>query len=352
MTGDVQLSEFKLPLTHPIRTSKGKHSARAGFAINIEQDGVVGVGEATPLEGWTEGLTECHDALHKCIDSAEEPWRWRLPVEAPAARHGLQLAVSDLAARTAEQSLAMYLADEQWKEKVPVNATIGLIPVEHISSQLEGAIDAEFPAVKVKIGHEPLRASLARLDEISAYTNDIAIRLDANQSWELETAREVIDTAAEIGVTLIEEPITSPDVSKLGELSDTGVDIALDESLISRRPIDRKAWLQRVNAVVIKPMAIGGIDRAIELVAQARELGVKPILSTTIDGIIARAAAVHVAAAVGISTPSGLGTAGWIAEDLSEDIIPVKDGWINVPKSPGIGTATTINETVLMEPSS
>lgn len=347
MSNCVTLSEFQLPLARPIRTPDGAITTRTGFLIELQQDEYRGIGEATPLLGWTEDIDRCHDELTTIRTTTTKPWQWELPIDAPAARHGIQLAVTDLGAHAAGQSLATYLAGERANRSVPVNATIGSVPVDELANSIRNAIDNGFPAVKIKVGHEPVDTTFARLTEIAPYTSDIAVRLDANQAWHPHTAEQVIEEAANIGIDLIEEPLEKPTIAALGTLSDTPVQIALDETLIDHPEPDHKTWLTAVDAVVIKPMAIGGIDRAIQLVSQARQYNVEPILSTTIDGVIARAAAVHVAAAVGMTTPSGLGTGSWIREDLTDDIVPVNNGQIAVPDGPGIGVGSQLNTDVI-----
>jgi len=60
---------------------------------------------------------------------------------------------------------------------------------------------------------------------------------------------------------------------------------------------------------------------------------VDPVVTTTVDGVVARTAAVHVAAAIPDVAPCGLATAELLAEDLGPDPAPVDDGRISVPQS-------------------
>jgi len=82
------------------------------------------------------------------------------------------------------------------------------------------------------------------------------------------------------------------------------VPIALDESLATRG-LDAVLDADAADAVVLKPMALGGPDRALAAARRAREAGVEPVVTTTIDAVVARTAAVHVAAAIPDVSPAG-----------------------------------------------
>jgi L-alanine-DL-glutamate epimerase-like enolase superfamily enzyme len=53
--------------------------------------------------------------------------------------------------------------------------------------------------------------------------------------------------------------------------------------------------------------------------------------------VVARTAAVHVAAAIQEVPACGLATAEWLAEDLGPDPAPVADGECEVPQAKGLG---------------
>jgi len=84
-------------------------------------------------------------------------------------------------------------------------------------------------------------------------------------------------------------------------------------------------------------MALGGVDRARQAALEAREAGVEPVVTTTIDAVVARTAALHLAASVPDLPACGLATADRLAEDLAPDPAPVEDGRMAVPDAPGHG---------------
>jgi len=98
MTG---FGRFSLPLARPLATAHGTIDRREGYLVRIGRD-PVGLGEATPLPGWTESLEACRDALGSALaDLDPSSGLADLPdlSTTPAARHGLELALLDLPLR-------------------------------------------------------------------------------------------------------------------------------------------------------------------------------------------------------------------------------------------------------------
>lgn len=338
MTAGVSCRRFRLPLHRPFRTAAGRIEAREGFAIALRTEHAIGVGEATPLSGWTEDIGQTQAALPNAGTEAVDHWRRSLPAHAPAARHAIQLAVTDLGAQRAGQPLSTYLRGTGCLTHVPVNATVGEEPIPEVIERVRDAAEAGFGTVKVKVGGRSLRDTIERIDALGDLTERVDIRLDANRAWLLEEAQAVIDAASNAGIRLVEEPLADPTPEALGSLERGAVDIAIDETVIEAGIEGVEPWLPAVDAVLLKPMAIGGLDRSLEVAALARKHDADVIVSNTVDGVIARAAAVHLAAALRCDRAAGLATGSLLAADLAADIVPVESGRIPVPTEPGIGT--------------
>ncbi|WP_435073388.1 enolase C-terminal domain-like protein [Halorubrum sp. HHNYT27] len=357
----MRLRSFSLDLTTPLGTARGEITEREGFLVRVgppdaagERSGS-GLGEAAPLPGWTESLSACELALRgvkgergRLVDDALA----RLdPHETPAARHGLSLALADAAAREADRSLAAYLTVERDSpppaETVPVNATVGDGDPEATAAAATRAVEEGFDCVKVKVGARSLSADFDRLRAVrNAVGNEVALRADANGAWDRSTARAALDRFETLDLAYVEQPLPAADLDgaaalrtdrggRGGNAGDPPIPIALDESLAHH---DLEAVLDAgaADVVVLKPMALGGPGRAIEAAATARAAGVEPVITTTIDAVVARTAAVHVAAAVPDVVPCGLATASLLDDDLAPDPCPVADGAATVPDGPGL----------------
>ncbi|SDF61732.1 o-succinylbenzoate synthase [Halorubrum xinjiangense] len=366
----VRHRSFALDLTRPLGTAAGEIRRREGFLIAVERrgdgaewaigaggaggadgaGGSVGLGEATPLPGWTESREACAAALDGLDGRAEsQPPLAALDAEStPAARHGLSLALADAAARDAGERLSDRLADEAGidatpADAVPVNATVGDGSPEATAAEARRAVEAGFDCLKLKVGARDVDADVERVRGVREAVGDaVALRADANGAWDRETARRALDALAAFDLAYVEQPLPADDLDGLASLREDGgradptasVPIAADES-VAAHGID--AVLDAgADAVVLKPMALGGPDRALAAALRARSAGVDPVVTTTIDAVIARTAAVHVAAAVPDVSPCGLATGSLLDEDLAPDPCPIDDGRIAVPAGPGL----------------
>jgi|AntRauTorcE11898_2_1112593.scaffolds.fasta_scaffold00815_2 o-succinylbenzoate synthase len=341
------LHPFTLDLERPLSTADGAIEERRGFLVGVEQslngEAVCGVGEATPLPGWTESLEDCEAALRgapddwKRVDAGSEERS-----STPAARHGYRLAVLDAEARSQNRSLAALLAERvgfpEPADSVPVNATVGDGSVEETVAAAREAVDAGFGTVKLKVSVRGLEADIDRVRAVREAI-DAAVRVDANGAWDRETAEEAVNAFASLGVEYVEQPLPPGSLAGLADLRGRRVDIAVDES-VGECGVDAVLDAGAADVAVLKPMALGGPDVAIDAARRLLDGGVDPVVTTTIDGAVARAGTVHVAAAIPGVRACGLATRDLLASDLGPDPVPVIDGEIAVPDGPGnVGTA-------------
>lgn len=324
----MRIESFSLPLREPLSTAAGDISAREGFLIRVDEP-AIGRGEACPLPGWTESLETCREALH-----GAEPTPETLDSLPPAARHGVVLALLDAAARDAGEPLYRHLGREDRINWVPVNATVGDADRESTVDRVRSAVADGYDTVKLKVGNRPLDADLARVRAVRAAEPDLTLRLDANGAWERPTAADAFDTLAALDVSYVEQPLPAADLTGHEALRDAGVGIALDEGLYEHG-LDTILEAGAADALVLKPMAMGGPEVALEAAVIARGAGVEPIVTTTIDGAVARAAAVHVAAAIPDISACGLATGPLLGSDLQADPAPIDNGRARVPQQEG-----------------
>jgi o-succinylbenzoate synthase len=341
---------FALELTRPLGTARGRIDRREGFLVTVGGGGdgpAAGVGEATPLPGWTEPRDACAAALDD-LSAAASPDALDAAAT-PAARHGVSLALADAAARGAGERLADRLArgaglDAAPADRVPVNATVGDGSPAETVAEAERAVADGFDCLKLKVGARRVAADAERVRAVrEAVGGDVALRADANGAWDRETARRALDALAPADLAYLEQPLPADDLAGLAALRNAdpgtggggGVPIAVDES-VAARGLDAVLDAGAADAVVLKPMALGGPDRALSAARRALAAGVEPVITTTIDAVVARTAAVHVAAAVPDVAPCGLATASLLDDDLAPDPCPVADGAVAVPAGPGL----------------
>ena len=329
----MNVERFSLPLARPLSTAAGTIEERTGFLVRVTVDGTEGVGEATPLAGWTEPITACRAALEAVADPAAAMADGTL-TDRPAARHGVSLAVLDARARTAGQPLYRHLGGPSERGRVPVNATVGDGSEPETATAAARAVDDGYPAVKVKVGARPVSADLDRLSAVRARCPDIELRADANGAWDRETAAAALSGFADHDVEFVEQPLAAAELAGHAALREADVGVALDEGLLEHG-IDAVVDADAADVVVCKPMALGGVDVARDVAVRAREAGLGVVVSTTVDGAVARAGAVHLAASLPSLPACGLATGARLATDLRDAVAAVADGAVAVPQGKG-----------------
>lgn len=337
----MRIEPFELPLSDPLATADGEIDRRRGFLVRCKHRGQLGVGEATPLAGWTESRDACERALVDAVARARDgdltAARRSLPASATAARHGVSTALLDADARADGVPLCTWFDANRAPDAVPVNATIGDGSPETTAAKAAEAVESGFDCLKVKVGARSTEGDLDRLEALGAAVGDgPTLRVDANGAWSRETATDVIPALADLGVATVEQPLDPANLAGHAALRGGPVEIALDESL-SEQGVAAIVDADAADALVLKPMVLGGPGEAYAVATRCRHAGVEPIVSTTVDAVVARTAAVHVAAAIPDVRPCGLATADRLVADLGPDPSPVEDGRMSVPDGPGIG---------------
>ncbi len=335
----VDVTPFELPLDRPLSTAHGDIDTRQGFVVRGSVDGEAGVGEATPLPGWTESYDDCRRALD-VVDDLGAALSSTVLDDAPAARHAVSLALFDARARSEEVSLASFLAgpNGHTSDAVPVNATVGDAGEEETADAVEHAVASGYDCVKLKVGVGGVERDVERLVAAREASSDVALRVDANGAWTTEEATRFVGGVSERGIDLayVEQPLAPDDVEAHAAFrAECPFAVAVDETLATR-PVDEVLAAGAADVLVVKPMALGGAGRTLAVAEQAREAGVESVVTTTIDAVVARVGALHVAAALADPPACGLATGDLLKRDLASDPAPVVDGEMTVPEGPGL----------------
>lgn len=315
---------YCLQLVTPVRGVR----AREGFVVRIEDGGRVGLGEASIVpEVGTESFAAAQVALERAPLRLDE---LDAIAATPAARHGVELALLDLSAQREGVPLARLL-DPGAADVVEVSALLVEKPVSALAREARAAVTAGFRTVKLKLGGDDdyARAVVVR-DTVGP---SVLLRVDANGAWTAAEALRMLRTLAPLGLELCEQP-----TADLRGLEDARVAIAADELVAT----DLEGALLRASLLVLKPMALGGLLPALRIATRARSLGKRIVVTSSLDGAIARAGAAHLAAALlahGAQPAAGLATGALLASDVCADRLAPREGRIHLSAEPGLGVA-------------
>jgi L-alanine-DL-glutamate epimerase-like enolase superfamily enzyme len=331
-----------LRFRRPLRTAFGELRVRETLELTLTgDDGVSGRGEAAPLEQY-DGVplhvaARALERYRPVLAVADELGgalvldRCRAIADVPHALAAVDIALGDRAARREGRAVAELLSDRAaWS--VPVNATIGATDRAGASAAALEAARAGYRCVKVKVGVGDDAGRIAAVR--AAIGPEVALRVDANGAWTVEQAIATIGALAPAGLELVEEPVHG--VHELAQVRRAvPVRIAMDETVAQPGALASGA----ADAVALKLGRAGGISGLLAAAELVRATGAEPYVTSTLDGPIGVAAAVHAAAASGGGRGEmlacGLATLG-LYEGF-EDVLPVRDGAIAVPEAPGLG---------------
>jgi L-Ala-D/L-Glu epimerase len=329
-----------VPLTDPLRPTGGSPVLRPLIRVSLEApDGVVGHGEAAPLESY-DGVSV--DRVMRALTThtsilATNEWP-EGDVRAACARAdplpqalaAVDLALWDMAGRRAGKSVAELLGAVD-APPIVVNATIGAVAPRDAAVEARTAAEAGFGCVKVKVGTADDRQRLAAIRE--AVGPDLLIRVDANGAWDQLTAPERIRALARFDIELFEEPVHGAAAIEAVAHAVPKFVLATDESAGANLGTHER---RLCDAVCLKISASGGITGLIEDARRARELGYEVYVASTLDGPLGIAAALHAAGAVRPDRHCGLATLGRFAPPVPEGLVP-EAGLMRVPTGPGLG---------------
>jgi L-alanine-DL-glutamate epimerase-like enolase superfamily enzyme len=329
----LEVRERRIRLREPLRAAWGELRERTLLEVELtDDDGVVGRGEAAPLEPYDGvSLAACREALDAYarvlavrgyMRGGELLDACRRAADLPQALAAIDLALWDRAGRRDGAPLARMLADDPL-DRVAVNATIGALDRGGAADAAARAAAAGFPCVKVKVGAGD---DAGRVAAVRAATGPaMALRLDANGAWSVEEAVRWIEALAPAGLELVEEP--SRGVAAVRAVRDrVAVRVALDESAAEEGALAAGV----ADAICLKISRCGGVGGLLAQATLARAVGTEVYVSSTYDGPLGIAAAVHAAAALRVELPCGLATL-----DDAGALAPVA-GAIAVPTGPGL----------------
>lgn len=338
--GDIDFYRYELPLTTPLHLGGDRVERRGGLLVRLTTtDGAVGWGDAAPLPGFsTETLTEVEtharsvgerwsdEHLPRSGGSFDQKVRTLTEDEHwPASlRFAMETAVVALLASACGRSISAVLGAP--RATVELNALIPdlLDGGEQRAARLR---EAGYRAIKVKVGRGSLPEEAEAVQTIArALGEEVALRLDANRAWSMDTAVEFAEAIRGVNVDYVEEPLVDPE--RIGDFgSQTWLPVALDETTREVGP-DVLRELP-VSAVVLKPTLLGGLRKTREWIRAAREHDVTPVLSAAYESGVGLRMLVALAATA-TDVPAGLSTYDRLAADVLTPRLPLEGPTVDV----------------------
>lgn len=340
----VEVIPYALPFEEPYVTARGSLAQREMVLLRMrDEDGVVGLGEAVPLA--LRGGTTLVDVVREL-----EVWgeARKLDGLSAPARCAVETALMDLRGRRAGKWLGKGAGDEA----VECNATLVAGAPAAVAAEAERWAEAGFGTFKLKLGAESARTLVEQgfsrtrgsgdVEQVRAVREalgpEVRIRVDANEAWDLETAKATLAELEPFAVELAEQPVAG--LKAMAELAaSTSIPLAADECVASLAEAEEAAALGACAYTGIKLSKVGGPEAALAIA------DVLPAYVTSaLDGPVGIAAAAQVALSLAETThperlhlAHGLATQRLFASTIASVECELCDGMLHLPPGPGLG---------------
>jgi o-succinylbenzoate synthase len=221
---------------------------------------------------------------------------------------------------------------EPVRTEVPVNATVPAVPVAQVAEVLERFGPVSAIKVKVAEAGQEVVDDVERVAEVRRLAPDAALRVDANGGWDVPTAVTALCELADYGLEYAEQPVR--DIAGLREVREAlrerqvPVPIAADESVRKESDPLLVAQQDAADLIVVKAAPLGGVRRALDIVAQA---GLPAVVSSALDSSVGIRSGIALAAALPrLPHACGLGTVSLLEGDVSAEPLKPSQGVLPV----------------------
>ena len=278
MTGGARLAAvdivpYALPFKQPYVTARGRLVRREMVLLRIrDEDGLEGLGEAVPLS-LRGGVTieKVVRELESAAPSIADASAVRSPIEGetpPDVAAGLSL--------PARCALTTALLDLEEKREgtaavthapVRCNATLVTGPPAEVAAEALRWAKAGFGTFKLKVGAGD---DVNQVDAVRAALGPEAkIRLDANASWSVEEAAEILAAVEPLGIELVEQPVGT--IAEAAALAwRTRIPLAGDESIVTAADAEESVRDKGFPITGVKLSKVGGLEAGREIAGLMR----------------------------------------------------------------------------------
>ena len=271
-----------LTLRETFQIARGAADEETVVAATLERDGIVAYGEGAPVDYWgetpagivdaieSEGLALLGDDLFAGAAIHGRLAAWDAPQGAKMALDGL---VHDWLGKRLGQPLWRVVGTD----RLTPPTSIGIDSVEGTADKVRRAPGYE--VYKIKVGGP---GDLERVRVVRAETG-ARLRIDGNEGWSLETARELTPELIALGVEFVEQPFPAADIESFVEYRQLPerLPVLIDEGCKDLASIPSIAMY--ADGIVIKLAKCGGIREALRMVHAARALDLEIMFGCMIE---------------------------------------------------------------------
>lgn len=283
---------YNLPFQYPFSISGNRiKSHQPTLVVVLELGNFYGVGEAPAIDYYNvtlNSMIETIEAKKQLIEkfAFTEPDRyWHYLhhlLENNFLVGALDIAAWDLYGKMMAKKKLFEIWDTEWKNIPSTNYTIG---IDSIDEMLQKIDEHPWDIYKIKLG------SPNDIDIIKAIRNhtNATLRVDVNGGWELDEALEKINILNDLDIEFIEQPLAKDNWEGMKILYEKSpLPIIADESCVEEEDVVK--CYNYFHGINIKLTKCSGISPALQMIKQAKKLGMKVMMGSMNESSIGSAA--------------------------------------------------------------
>lgn len=304
----VRVFEEAWPLHSPFVIARGSRSEAKVVVVELEEDGIKGVGECTPYLRYGETIDSVMAqvmSIGEQLEAGLDRKHLQTLLPAGAARNAVDCALWDLEARRADKTLTG-IVDTPLVSPMTTAQTVVIGTPEQMASSAKALWDRGSRLLKVKLDDHLISE---RMVAIRSAVPEATLIVDANESWRGEGLASRCQLLADLGVAMLEQPLPVGDDAALGHFIHP-LPVCADESCHTRA--DLAGLKGRYDMVNIKLDKTGGLTEALALAAEAKAQGFSLMLGCMLCTSRAIRAALPLAAGARFADLDG---PTWLAVD-------------------------------------
>ncbi|MEJ0103005.1 MAG: dipeptide epimerase [Bacteroidota bacterium] len=346
----IELYKLFVPLKEPFVISLGPvYNAENVLVVIRTNQGITGYGECSPFmsingESADTGMVVGRYFAKVLID--KNPLLIEDHIAAmdkiiygnSSIKSAFDIALYDIASQQAGVPLYKFIGGDKNKTII-TDYTVsigdpGKMAADAVKIKKEG-----YPAIKIKLGKNG-EMDVLRIKAIrEAVGDEIPLRIDANQGWDIEEAIATLKALAQFNIQHCEEPIARWAFMQLSRVRrESPIPVMSDESCGDEHDAERLIQLGACDYMNIKLGKSGGLFKALKMVTLAEAANIHLQVGAFMESRLAMTAFAHFSLCSPAIVHYDFDTALMFSEDpVSGGIVYKENGVIEVPEIPGLG---------------
>ena len=278
------------PIAGAFTISRGAKTEAVTVMAEVSQGGHTGRGECVPYPRYNEtpeATLAALQAMQEPVSRGLDRTALQAAMPAGAARNALDCALLDLEAKSSKKR-AWTLLGRPAPRACTTAFTISLGTPEAMAAATARA--AHRPLLKIKLGGD---GDGMRIAAVRKAAPESELIVDANEAWTSDDLERNLNTCAELGVTLVEQPLPAANDQALARIK-RPIAVCADESVHDRASLG--GLRERYDAVNIKLDKTGGLTEALDMADAAHALGFEIMIGCMVATSLAMAPAMLLAA--------------------------------------------------------